>query len=170
MGRRNTTVPVAGCSANGSSYSVCRDLEFHFTCGWLFTAIPAVICGHIARAKIRKSRDALGGSHCDRRAGFRLHGSFAQYNGHPLLISVIQSDRERLQRLSAERKEIASDDGKTKVIVSSLWLNSLWHRCRYRAGLSAYNQLAVPADQYFRGAWHEWVDACHAFRICESDR
>ena len=32
-----------------------------FTCGWLFTAIPAVICGHIARAKIRKSRGALGG-------------------------------------------------------------------------------------------------------------
>jgi hypothetical protein len=32
-----------------------------FTCGWLFTAIPAVICGHIARAKIRKSGGALGG-------------------------------------------------------------------------------------------------------------
>ena len=32
-----------------------------FTCGWLFTAIPAVICGHIARAKIRKSDGALGG-------------------------------------------------------------------------------------------------------------
>src|SRR5580765_260931 len=32
-----------------------------FTCGWLFTAIPAVICGHIARAKIRKSGGTLGG-------------------------------------------------------------------------------------------------------------
>jgi hypothetical protein len=32
-----------------------------FTCGWLFTAIPAVICGHIARSKIRKSGGALGG-------------------------------------------------------------------------------------------------------------
>jgi hypothetical protein len=32
-----------------------------FTCGWLFTAISAVICGHIARSKIRKSGGALGG-------------------------------------------------------------------------------------------------------------
>src|SRR5438105_282124 len=32
-----------------------------FTCGWLFTAIPAVICGHIARSKIRKSGGALRG-------------------------------------------------------------------------------------------------------------
>jgi hypothetical protein len=32
-----------------------------FTCGWLLTAIPAVICGHIARAKIRKSGGTLGG-------------------------------------------------------------------------------------------------------------
>ena len=32
-----------------------------FTCGWVFTAVPAVICGHIARAKIRKSGGALGG-------------------------------------------------------------------------------------------------------------
>ena len=32
-----------------------------FTCGWLFTAIPAVICGHVARSKIRKSGGALGG-------------------------------------------------------------------------------------------------------------
>ena len=33
-----------------------------FTCGWLFTAIPAVICGHVARSKIRKSEGALGGT------------------------------------------------------------------------------------------------------------
>src|SRR5213078_3803820 len=32
-----------------------------FTGGWLFTAIPAVICGHIARSKIRKSGGALRG-------------------------------------------------------------------------------------------------------------
>src|SRR5207249_9814358 len=32
-----------------------------FTCGWLFTAIPAGVCGHIARSKIRKSGGALGG-------------------------------------------------------------------------------------------------------------
>ena len=37
--------------------------------------------------------------------------------GIPLLVSMIQSERERLQRLSTERKEIASDDGKIKVTV-----------------------------------------------------
>jgi hypothetical protein len=41
--------------------------------------------------------------------------------GIPLLVSMIQSDRERLQRLSTERKEIASDDGKIKVTVPGMW-------------------------------------------------
>ena len=37
--------------------------------------------------------------------------------GIPLLVSMIQSDRERLHRLSMEKQEIASDDGKIKVTV-----------------------------------------------------
>ncbi len=41
--------------------------------------------------------------------------------GIPLLVSMIQSDRERLHRLSTERQEIASDDGKIKVTVPGLW-------------------------------------------------
>ena len=93
-----------------------------FTCGWLFTAIPAVICGHIARSKIRKSGGALGGK------GIATAGLVLGYialvlciMGIPLLVSMIQSDRERLQRLSSERKEIASDDGKIKVTVPGTW-------------------------------------------------
>src|SRR5437773_8351955 len=93
-----------------------------FTCGWLFTAIPAVICGHIARAKIRKSGGALGGR------GIATGGLVLGYialvlgiMGIPLLVSMIQSDRERLQRLSTERKEIASDDGRLKVTVPGTW-------------------------------------------------
>ena len=93
-----------------------------FTCGWLFTAIPAVICGHIARSKIRKSGGALGGR------GIATAGLILGYialvlgiMGIPLLVSMIQSDRERLQRLSTERKEIASDDGKIKVTVPGTW-------------------------------------------------
>src|SRR5436853_7161474 len=93
-----------------------------FTCGWLFTAIPAVICGHIARAKIRKSGGALG------RRGIATGGLVLGYialvlgiMGIPLLVSMIQSDRERLQRLSTERKEIASDDGRLKVTVPGMW-------------------------------------------------
>ena len=93
-----------------------------FTCGWLFTAIPAVICGHIARGKIRKSAGALEGK------GIATTGLVLGYialalgiMGIPLLVSMIQSDRERLQRLSSERKELASDDGKIKVTVPGTW-------------------------------------------------
>ena len=93
-----------------------------FTCGWLFTAIPAVICGHIARAKIRKSGGALGGR------GIATAGLILGYialvlgiMGIPLLVSMIQSDRERLHRLSTERKEIAPDDGKIKITVPGTW-------------------------------------------------
>ena len=93
-----------------------------FTCGWLFTAIPAVICGHVARSKIRKSGGALGGK------GIATAGLILGYialvvsvMGIPLLVSMIQSDRERLNRLATERKEIASDDGKIKVTVPGTW-------------------------------------------------
>src|SRR5260370_31227415 len=93
-----------------------------FICGWLCTAIPAVICGHIARLKIRKSGGALRGKGIA-TAGLIL-GYIAQtlgVMGIPMLVSMIQSDRERLHRLSTERKEIASDDGKIDVIVPGLW-------------------------------------------------
>src|SRR5947207_15495125 len=93
-----------------------------FTCGWLFTAIPAVICGHIARSKIRKSCGALRGK------GIATAGLLLGYvavilgvMGIPLLVSMIQSDRERLDRLSMEKQEIASDDGKIKVTVPGMW-------------------------------------------------
>ena len=93
-----------------------------FTCGWLFTAIPAVICGHIARSKIRKSCGALRGK------GIATAGLLLGYvavvlgvMGIPLLVGMIQSDRERLHRLSTEKQEIASDDGKIKVTVSGMW-------------------------------------------------
>jgi hypothetical protein len=36
------------------------------------------------------------------------------FMGIPLLVTMIQSDRERLHRLSTERKEIVSDGGKLK--------------------------------------------------------
>jgi hypothetical protein len=91
-----------------------------FTCGWLFTAVPAVICGHIARSKIRKSGGGLGGK------GIATAGLILGYialvlgiMGIPLLVSMIQSDRERLHRLSTERKEIV--DGKIKVTVPGTW-------------------------------------------------
>jgi hypothetical protein len=93
-----------------------------FLCGWLFTAIPAVICGHIAWSKIPKSGGALRGK------GIAAAGLVLGYIGLvlgilaiPLLVGMIQSDRERAHRLAPERKEIASDDAKIKVTVPGTW-------------------------------------------------
>jgi len=93
-----------------------------FTGGWLFAAIPAVICGHIARSKIRKSGGALRGIRIA-TAGLIVGyiGVVLGVLGIPLLVGMIKSDRERIQRLSIEKKEIASDDGKLKVTVSGMW-------------------------------------------------
>ena len=41
--------------------------------------------------------------------------------GIPLLVSIIQSDRERLHRLSTQRKEIASGDGTIRITVPGTW-------------------------------------------------
>jgi len=93
-----------------------------FACGWLLTAIPAVICGHVALSKIRKSGGALRGKRIA-TAGLIL-GYIALtlgVMGIPLLVSMIQSDRERLHRLSIEKQEIASDDGKITVMVPGTW-------------------------------------------------
>jgi Domain of unknown function (DUF4190) len=94
-----------------------------FTCGWLVTAIPAMICGHVARSKIRKSGGALGGK------GIATTGLILGYvalvlgaMGIPLLVSMMQSERERLHRLAIEPKEIASDDGKLKITTSGFWV------------------------------------------------
>jgi hypothetical protein len=94
-----------------------------FTCGWLLTAIPAVICGHVARSKIRKSGGALAGK------GIATAGLILGYIalllgaiGIPLLISMIQSEHKRLHHLAIEQKEIASDDGKLKIKTSGFWM------------------------------------------------
>ncbi|MEY2556222.1 MAG: hypothetical protein QOF93_1366 [Verrucomicrobiota bacterium] len=93
-----------------------------FIGGWLFTAIPAVICGHLARSKIRKSNGALGGTRIA-TAGLILSyiGVVLGLMGIPLLVGMIKADRERLHRLSTEKNEIASADGKLKVTVTGLW-------------------------------------------------
>ena len=93
-----------------------------FTCGWLLTAIPAVICGHIAWSKIRKSGAALRGKGiATARLTLGYIGLALGVMGIPLLVGMIQSDRERLHRLATERKEIASSDGRIKVTVSGIW-------------------------------------------------
>jgi hypothetical protein len=98
-----------------------------FTCGSLLTAIPAVIFGHVGRSKIHKSGGALGGMGIA-NAGLVLGYIALVLNvallamGIPLLVSMIQSERERLHHLAIERKQIASDDGKSKITTSGFWV------------------------------------------------
>jgi hypothetical protein len=53
------------------------------TCFWLLTAIPGVICGHLAYARIRRSAGALSGE------GLALAGLITGYVGIALSILVI---------------------------------------------------------------------------------
>jgi hypothetical protein len=91
--------------------------------GLFVTAIPAVICGHVARARIRKSGGALGG------LGLATAGLILGYialavsaMGVPLLVDMIRADHERARRLAAERKEITSTDGRVRISIPGDWV------------------------------------------------
>jgi hypothetical protein len=53
------------------------------TCFWLFTAIPAVICGHMAYSRIKRSGGALEGS------GLALAGMITGYISIALSIFIL---------------------------------------------------------------------------------
>jgi hypothetical protein len=53
------------------------------TCFWIFTAIPAVICGHMAYSRIRRSAGALSGE------GLALGGMITGYISIALSIFVL---------------------------------------------------------------------------------
>lgn len=86
-------------------------------------AIPAIICGHMARSKIRRSNGALSGMN------FALAALIIAYLEIPMgvlggimLVDMIRSDRARLHDLAVEKKEITSVDGKLKITTSGYWV------------------------------------------------
>ena len=90
-------------------------------------AIAAVVCGHLARSRIRQSSGALRGM------GLALAGLMVGYLGlafaitfgalaTTMLIDMIRSDNERLRDLAKKRQEIVSDDGKLRVTASGFWV------------------------------------------------
>lgn len=94
-----------------------------FFCGAFLTAIPAIVCGHVAWLAIKKSGGALHGK------GIAIAGLILGYVALPIavlqvwfLVGMIQGERERIHSLSLEKKEIASDDGKLKVTTSRFWV------------------------------------------------
>lgn len=88
-----------------------------------FGSIPAIICGHLSRSKIRRSSGALRGME------IALAGLIIGYAEIPfgvlggiMLVDMIRSDRVRLHDLGLQKKEIASDDGKLRVTTSAFWV------------------------------------------------
>jgi hypothetical protein len=94
-----------------------------FLCVPIVAVIPAIICGHLAWSRIRKSGGALHGK------GIAIVGLIVGYLAIPwaglqvwFLADMIRSERVRLHDLAVEKKEIASEDGKLKVTTSGFWV------------------------------------------------
>lgn len=86
-------------------------------------AIPAIVCGHMARSKIRRSNGALSGMN------FALAALIIAYLEIPIgvlggimLVDMIRSDRARVHDLAVEKKEITSIDGQLKITTSGFWV------------------------------------------------
>src|SRR4029434_824225 len=92
-------------------WSLLLSIVSWFGCLFL-TVIPAIICGHVARKRIRKSNGALGGMNM---ALVALILAYVQIPfgilGGIMLADMIRSERVRLHELAVSKKEIASDDG-----------------------------------------------------------
>jgi Domain of unknown function (DUF4190) len=94
-----------------------------FFCGAFLTAIPAIVCGHVAWSAIKKSGGALHGK------GIAMAGLILGYVAIPIavlqvwfLVGMIQGERERVHDLAVKRQQIASEDGKLSVTASGFWV------------------------------------------------
>jgi hypothetical protein len=96
-----------------------------FVCVGIFAAIPAVICGHVARSAIRRSRGELGGE------GLALAGLVLGYIAIALNLIVIPTIViPAFKKAWAERSdttstgftnEIASADGTERITAPASW-------------------------------------------------
>jgi hypothetical protein len=103
-------------------WSLVLSILSWFGCFFL-TAIPGIIFGHVARSRIKKSNGALAGMNMAVAAlilGY-LQIPFGILGGI-MLADMIRSERVRLKEVAAEKKDIASDDGKVKITTSGFWV------------------------------------------------
>jgi hypothetical protein len=77
-----STTPVQPKNSGLAVWSLVLGI-LSLTCFWLLTAIPAVICGHVAYSRIRRSAGALSGE------GLALGGLITGYIGIALSIFVL---------------------------------------------------------------------------------
>lgn len=120
--QRPTPVATAQRTEPLAIWSLLLSIVSWFGCLFL-TVIPAIICGHVARKRIRKSNGSLGGMNM---ALVALILAYVQIPfgilGGIMLADMIRSERVRLHELAVSKKEIASDDGKLKVTTSGFWV------------------------------------------------
>ena len=114
--------PTASRTEPLAIWSLVLSILSWFGCLFL-TVIPAIICGHVARSRIRRSNGALSGMN------FALVALIIAYLEIPfgvlggiMLVDMIRSDRVRLQELALQKKEITSDDGKLSITASGFWV------------------------------------------------
>src|SRR5690348_16241180 len=89
----------------------------------LLASIPAIVCGHIARSRIRRSNGALQGMNLALAALIIAYVEIPMgVMGGIMLVDMIRSDRVRLHDLGTQEKEITSDDGKSKITASGFWV------------------------------------------------
>lgn len=95
-----------------------------FTCGSIFTAIPAVICGHIARGRIRRSGDSLGGRKIANAGLILGYAAIAlSLTALPLLVGMFKAEYARLHQLRIDRHDVVSNDGTVALSVPGTWID-----------------------------------------------
>jgi uncharacterized protein DUF4190 len=91
----------------------------------LLGSIPAIVCGHLARSRIRRSNGSLRGMNLTVAALIiaYLEIPFGVLGGI-MLVEMIRSKRVRLHDLAVRPQEITSDDGKLTVTTSGFWVKT----------------------------------------------
>jgi len=111
------TSPVAACSlVLGILSFVCL--------GGFFTAIPAIICGHVARSGIRKSGGAVRGMGVATTGLVMGYVAFAFF----FIITAVaipyfyKADKEAAARRAATTREIVATDGHARFTIPGDWV------------------------------------------------
>lgn len=119
-------MPLAPPSAPSAVWSLILGI-LSFVCGGFLTAIPAIICGHIGRSRVKQSGGALSGMGMA-TAGLVLGYIALALNlilipaiAIPVLIKARDEARGRVEHVSGDTREFVSSDGSARLTVPKDW-------------------------------------------------
>ena len=115
------------------------------------TAIPAIICGHIGRSRIKNSGGTLSGMGLATAGmvlgyiSLALHLILIPAVGIPLFVKARNDARARLEHVSDSGHEIVSADGESRLVVPKDWseLKDLNEAAELQAGNRAKEQYVM---------------------------